>query len=188
MPDGTTRFSLAKDGTELYHFMGCSCFAQYTVVADISLCKINPKAPMDRVCVLGCGISTGYGAAINTAQVKEGSTVGVWGLGAVGLAAIMGAKKCGAKLIIGIDKEETKFDLGESTLIIYGICTKYIQNSFGSVADLLFGIFRAEGAFLQPVLGLFHIWIGFLRSSSLFSLKFVHKPKQRGMKFIFSMA
>lgn len=106
MPDGTTRFKC--NGKKLFHFMGCSTFTEYTVVAEISLAKVNEKAPLDKVCLLGCGITTGYGAALNTAKVEEGSTVGVWGVGAVGLAVIMGAKVAGAKRIFAIDINPTK--------------------------------------------------------------------------------
>ncbi|KAK6060510.1 GroES-like protein, partial [Cooperia oncophora] len=108
MPNGTSRFTCK--GKSLFHFMGCSTFSEYTVVADISLCKIDPKAPLEKVCLLGCGISTGYGAVLQTCKVEPGSTVAVWGLGAVGLAAIMGAKAAGAKRIVAIDVSERKFD------------------------------------------------------------------------------
>ncbi|VDM46146.1 unnamed protein product [Toxocara canis] len=108
MPDGTCRFSCK--GKTIYHFMGCSTFSEYTVVADISVCKVTDKAPLDKVCLLGCGISTGYGAVLNTCKVEKGSTVAVWGLGAVGLAVIMGAKIAGAKQIVGIDTNEEKFE------------------------------------------------------------------------------
>lgn len=107
MPDGTVR--LFKDGKPLAHFMGCSTFSEYTVVADISVAKIDKSAPLETVNLLGCGISTGYGATINTCKVQKGSTVAVWGLGAVGLAVIMGAKAAGAKQIIAIDMNEKKF-------------------------------------------------------------------------------
>lgn len=107
MPDGTTRFSI--NGQPIYHYMGTSCFSEYTVVSEISVTKINPAAPLEKVGLLGCGISTGYGAIFNTAHVEPGTTVGVWGLGAVGLAAIMGAKEAGAKEIVGIDINPEKF-------------------------------------------------------------------------------
>lgn len=107
MPDGTSRFTCK--GKPLYHFMGTSTFSEYTVCAEISVCKVDPAAPLDKVCLLGCGISTGYGAVLNTANVEAGSTVGVWGLGAVGLACIMGAKARGASRIIGIDINPDKF-------------------------------------------------------------------------------
>jgi len=107
MPDGTTRFRCK--GKEVFHYMGTSTFSQYTVVADISLCKVNEKADLGKVCLLGCGIPTGLGAALNTAKVEEGSNTAVWGLGAVGLAAIMGCKVAGAKMIIAVDINPAKF-------------------------------------------------------------------------------
>uniref|UniRef100_A0A672YQ56 S-(hydroxymethyl)glutathione dehydrogenase n=1 Tax=Sphaeramia orbicularis TaxID=375764 RepID=A0A672YQ56_9TELE len=107
MPDGTSRFSCK--GKSLFHFMGCSTFSEYTVVADISLAKVDHRAPLDKVCLLGCGISTGYGAALNTAKVEAGSICAVFGLGALGLAAIMGCKAAGATRIIGIDLNPDKF-------------------------------------------------------------------------------
>ncbi|RUS90531.1 hypothetical protein EGW08_001708, partial [Elysia chlorotica] len=108
MPDGTKRFTCK--GKELFHFMGCSTFSEYTVCAEISVSKVDPKAPLDKVCLLGCGISTGYGAALNTAKVSEGSICAVWGLGAVGLAVIMGCKAAGASQIYGIDINPAKFE------------------------------------------------------------------------------
>lgn len=86
MPDGTSRFTI--NGQSIYHFMGCSTFAEYTVIAEISAAKINPNADLGKVCMLGCGIATGWGAAMIKPEVKPGSTVAVWGLGAVGLAVI----------------------------------------------------------------------------------------------------
>lgn len=109
MPDGTSRFSL--DGKPIFHYMGTSTFSEYTVALEISVAKIDKKAPLDKVGLLGCGISTGYGAVLNTAKVEAGSTVGVWGLGGIGLAVIMGAKAVGAKQIIGIDMNPDKFKL-----------------------------------------------------------------------------
>jgi len=111
MPDRTSRFTCK--GQPLFHFMGTSTFAEYTVVADISLCKINEKAPLESVCLLGCGIPTGYGAAINTAKVEPGSTCAVWGLGAVGLATAMGCRKAGAAKVYGIDINPEKFEVGK---------------------------------------------------------------------------
>ncbi|XP_010217827.1 PREDICTED: alcohol dehydrogenase class-3 [Tinamus guttatus] len=107
MPDGTCRFTCK--GKQIYHFMGTSTFSEYTVVADISVAKIDAAAPLDKVCLLGCGISTGYGAVVNTAQVERGSTCAVFGLGGVGLAVIMGCKVAGASRIIGIDINKNKF-------------------------------------------------------------------------------
>lgn len=137
MPDGTSRFS-AK-GKQLYHFMGCSTFSQYTVVAEISICKVNEKAPLDKVCLLGCGIPTGYGAAINTAGVEPGSICAVWGLGAVGLAVIMGCKKAGASRIIGIDINPDKFkvatEFGATDFVNPKEITKSIQEHLFDLTD-----------------------------------------------------
>lgn len=120
MPDGTSRFTCK--GQTLAHFMGCSTFSEYTVVADISLAKIEPIAPLDKVCLLGCGISTGYGAAVNTAKVTPGSSCAIWGLGAVGLAVAFGCKQAGAKRIIGIDLNPNKFKLAKK----FG-CTEFLN-------------------------------------------------------------
>lgn len=108
MPDGTSRFTC--NGKTLYHFMGTSTFSEYTVVADISLCRVAENAPLQKVCLLGCGISTGYGAALNTANVEEGSNCAIFGLGAVGLAAIMGCKERNAKRIIAVDINPAKWE------------------------------------------------------------------------------
>ncbi|WP_025733847.1 S-(hydroxymethyl)glutathione dehydrogenase/class III alcohol dehydrogenase [Carnimonas nigrificans] len=108
MPDGTSRFSF--EGKPLYHYMGTSTFSEYTVVSEYSLAKISPDAPLDRVCLLGCGITTGIGAVFNTAKVEEGATVAVFGLGAIGLSVIQGAKLANAGRIIAIDLNPQKFD------------------------------------------------------------------------------
>lgn len=109
MPDGTTRFSI--DGKPVYHYMGCSTFAEYTVLPEISLAKINKKAPLEEVCLLGCGVTTGMGAVMNTAKVAKGDSVAVFGLGGIGLSAIIGAVMAGASRIIAIDINESKFEL-----------------------------------------------------------------------------
>uniref|UniRef100_A0A0A9Z321 S-(hydroxymethyl)glutathione dehydrogenase n=1 Tax=Lygus hesperus TaxID=30085 RepID=A0A0A9Z321_LYGHE len=111
MPDGTSRFTC--NGKQLFHFMGCSTFSEYTVVAEISIAKVDSSAPFDKICLLGCGVPTGYGAALNTAKVEPGSTCAIWGLGAVGLAVAMGCKAAGASRIIGIDLNASKFDVGK---------------------------------------------------------------------------
>lgn len=111
MPDGTTRFY--KDGEPIYHYMGCSTFSEYTVLPEISLAKVDADAPLEKVCLLGCGVTTGMGAVMNTAKVEEGSTVAVFGLGGIGLAAIIGAKMAKASRIIGIDINEDKFELAK---------------------------------------------------------------------------
>ncbi|XP_058463235.1 alcohol dehydrogenase class-3 [Malaya genurostris] len=111
LPDGTSRFTC--NGKQVFHFMGTSTFSEYTVVAEISLCKIDDTAPLEKVCLLGCGIPTGYGAALNTAKVEKGSSCAIWGLGAVGLAVAMGCKAAGATRIIGVDINPDKFKLAE---------------------------------------------------------------------------
>jgi len=109
MPDGTSRFSL--NGESLFHYMGTSTFSNYTVVPEIALAKIRQDAPFDKVCYIGCGVTTGLGAVINTAKVEPGSTVAVFGLGGIGLNVIQGAKLVGADRIIGIDINNNKKDL-----------------------------------------------------------------------------
>jgi S-(hydroxymethyl)glutathione dehydrogenase/alcohol dehydrogenase len=111
MPDGTPRFSLASDGSPIYHFMGCSTFSEYTVLADISLAKVNKAADPNSVCMAGCGISTGWGAVFNNPNFKPGCSVAVWGLGAVGLAVTQAAKIAGATRIYGIDINKEKFGI-----------------------------------------------------------------------------
>jgi S-(hydroxymethyl)glutathione dehydrogenase/alcohol dehydrogenase len=107
MPDGTSRFSLR--GNPIYHYMGTSTFSQYTVVPAIALAKVNPKAPLEKICLLGCGITTGLGAVLNTAKVEEGATVVVFGLGGIGLSVVQGAVMAGADRIIGVDTNSEKF-------------------------------------------------------------------------------
>lgn len=109
MPDGSSRFS--QNGKTIYHFMGTSTFSQYTVVPEIAVAKINKNAPLDKVCLLGCGISTGIGAVLNTAKVEPGATVAVFGLGGVGLSVIQGAVMAKAERILAIDINEDKFEL-----------------------------------------------------------------------------
>ncbi|WP_305881917.1 S-(hydroxymethyl)glutathione dehydrogenase/class III alcohol dehydrogenase [Endozoicomonas sp. SCSIO W0465] len=109
MPDGTTRFY--QDGQPIYHYMGCSTFSEYTVLPEISLAKVSSGAPLEEVCLLGCGVTTGIGAVLNTAKVQTGDTVAVFGLGAIGLSAILGARMAGAGRIVGIDINKTKFAL-----------------------------------------------------------------------------
>src|SRR5690606_2052888 len=119
MPDGTTRFSY--NGEPIYHYMGCSTFSEYTVLPEISLAKIPKDAPLDKVCLLGCGVTTGIGAVLNTAKVTEGATVAIFGLGGIGLAAIIGAKMAKASRIIAIDINPSKFpmatELGATDLV-----------------------------------------------------------------------
>lgn len=109
MPDGTSRFY--KDGEPIFHYMGCSTFSEYTVLPEIALAKVSKEAPLEEVCLLGCGVTTGMGAVMNTAKVEEGATVAIFGLGGIGLSAIIGAVMAKASRIIAIDINESKFDL-----------------------------------------------------------------------------
>ncbi|WP_349595932.1 S-(hydroxymethyl)glutathione dehydrogenase/class III alcohol dehydrogenase [Thalassospira sp. NFXS8] len=111
MPDGTTRFS--QNGTPIFHYMGCSTFSEYTVLPEISVAKVNKAAPLEEVCLLGCGVTTGMGAATNAAKVKKGDTVAIFGLGGIGLSAIIGCQMAGAERILAIDINEKKFDLAK---------------------------------------------------------------------------
>jgi S-(hydroxymethyl)glutathione dehydrogenase/alcohol dehydrogenase len=101
MPDGTSRFRIGKE--PLHHYMGTSTFAQYTVVPEIALAKVRADAPFDKICYIGCGVTTGVGAVINTAKVRPGSTVIVFGLGGIGLNVIQGSRMVGASMIVGVD-------------------------------------------------------------------------------------
>jgi S-(hydroxymethyl)glutathione dehydrogenase/alcohol dehydrogenase len=111
MPDGTSRFSM--NGETVFHYMGTSTFSEYTVVPEISLAKIAKEAPLDKVCLLGCGITTGIGAVLNTAKVQPGDTVAIFGLGGIGLSAIQGAVMAQASRIIVIDINEDKFEMAK---------------------------------------------------------------------------
>src|SRR5689334_14792062 len=111
MPDGTTRFSY--QGKPIYHYMGTSTFSEYTVVPEISLAKIQKEAPLEKVCLLGCGVTTGIGAVLNTAKVKPGDTVAIFGLGGIGLSAVIGAVKAKAARIIAIDINPAKFEIAK---------------------------------------------------------------------------
>jgi S-(hydroxymethyl)glutathione dehydrogenase/alcohol dehydrogenase len=112
MPDGTSRFSLG--GKPLHHYMGTSTFSSYTVVPEIALAKIREDAPFDKVCYIGCGVTTGIGAVINTAKVRPGDNVVVFGLGGIGLNVVQGAKMAGADLIVGVDLNPRRKALAES--------------------------------------------------------------------------
>ena len=111
MPDGTTRFSML-DGTPIYHYMGCSTFAQHTVMPEIALAKVREDAPFDKICYIGCGVTTGIGAVLNTAQVEHDATAVVFGLGGIGLNVIQGLKMAGARMIIGVDINDDKEEWG----------------------------------------------------------------------------
>src|SRR5213076_1418631 len=112
MPDGTSRFSLG--GEPVHHYMGCSTFANFTVLPEIALAKIREDAPFDKVCYIGCGVTTGIGAVINTAKVEAGANVVVFGLGGIGLNVVQGARMVGANMIIGVDLNAEREALGRT--------------------------------------------------------------------------
>merc|ERR1711998_191581 len=113
MPDGTSRFTLKSDGSTIYHFMGCSTFAEYSVLAEISVAKIGDSVDPAKACLFGCGVSTGFGAVWNTTKVEPFNSVAVFGLGAVGLAVVQAAKAVGAAHIVGVDINPKKFELAK---------------------------------------------------------------------------
>ena len=125
MPDGTSRFSL--NGKTLYHYMGTSTFANYTVLPEIAVAKIRSDAPFDKVCYIGCGVTTGIGAVINTAKVEPGANVVVFGLGGIGLNVIQGARMVGANMIVGIDTNPKKRALAEKLGMTHFVNPKEVK-------------------------------------------------------------
>src|SRR5262245_41958800 len=125
MPDGTSRFSL--DGRKIHHYMGTSTFSNYTVVPEIALAKIREDAPFDIVCYIGCGVTTGIGAVINTAQVEPGANVVVFGLGGIGLNVIQGARMAGANMIVGIDINSDRRPLAEKFGMTHFVNSKDLE-------------------------------------------------------------
>ena len=111
MPDGTSRFSL--DGKPIHHYMGCSTFSNFTVLPEIAVAKVREDAPFDKICYIGCGVTTGVGAVLNTAKVEQGATAVVFGLGGIGLNVIQGLRLAGADMIIGVDLNPAKKAWGE---------------------------------------------------------------------------
>src|SRR5208283_1907200 len=111
MPDGTSRFS--RSGDKIFHYMGCSTFSNFTVLPEIAVAKVDPAATFDKICYIGCGVTTGIGAVINTAKVEEGATAVVFGLGGIGLNVIQGLRLAGADMIIGVDMNADKKAWGE---------------------------------------------------------------------------
>ena len=144
MPNGTSRFSL--NGEKLYHYMGTSTFANYTVLPEIAVAKIRDDAPLDKVCLIGCGVTTGLGAVINTAKVEPGANVVVFGLGGIGLNVIQGAKMVGASMIVGVDinpdKRQMAEDYGMTDFVnpkeIDGDLVEYLVELTGGGADYSF--------------------------------------------------
>jgi S-(hydroxymethyl)glutathione dehydrogenase/alcohol dehydrogenase len=126
MPDGSSRFSVG--GEELLHYMGTSTFSNYTVVPEIAVAKVREDAPFDKICYIGCGVTTGLGAVINTAKVEPGSNVVVFGLGGIGLNVIQGARMVGADMIVGVDINPKKRDLAEKFGMTHFVDPKQVES------------------------------------------------------------
>jgi S-(hydroxymethyl)glutathione dehydrogenase/alcohol dehydrogenase len=125
MPDGTSRFRLG--GEKLFHYMGTSTFANYTVLPEIAVAKVREDAPFDKICYIGCGVTTGVGAVINTAKVEPGSNVVVFGLGGIGLNVIQGARLVGANMIVGVDLNPARKALGEKFGMTHFVNPKEVE-------------------------------------------------------------
>jgi S-(hydroxymethyl)glutathione dehydrogenase/alcohol dehydrogenase len=125
MPDGTSRFSIGKE--KIFHYMGCSTFSNFTVLPEIAVAKVDPNAPFDKICYIGCGVTTGVGAVINTAKVEAGATAVVFGLGGIGLNVIQGLKLAGADMIIGVDLNNDKKAWGERFGMTHFVNPKEIE-------------------------------------------------------------
>jgi len=134
MPDGSSRFSI--DGRPLFHYMGTSTFANHTVLPEIAVAKIRPDAPFEKVCYIGCGVTTGIGAVINTAKVESGASVAVFGLGGIGLNVIQGARMVGAGQIIGIDINSGKKPLAEKFGMTDFINPEDVDDAVEAIVDL----------------------------------------------------
>lgn len=137
MPDGTSRFSL--NGKPILHYMGCSTFSNYTVLPEIAVAKVRKDAPFDKICYIGCGVTTGIGAVVFDAKVEPGSTVAVFGLGGIGLNVIQGAKMVGATRIIGIDMNDSKKPLAEKFGMTDFINPKNVKDVVSAIIDLTNG-------------------------------------------------
>ena len=137
MPDGTSRFSF--DGQPLLHYMGCSTFSNYTVLPEIALARIHPDAPFDKVCYIGCGVTTGLGAVVFDANVEAGSTVAVFGLGGIGLNVIQGARMVGADKIIGVDLNPDKIPIAKQFGMTDFLNPKEVDDIVGAIIDLTGG-------------------------------------------------
>lgn len=137
MPDGTSRFSY--EGEKVMHYMGCSTFANYTVLPEIALAKIRKDAPFEKVCYIGCGVTTGVGAVLNTAKVETGSTVVVFGLGGIGLNVIQGCRLVGATRIVGVDVNSAREDLGRKFGMTDFVNPRGIDDVVGHLVELTGG-------------------------------------------------
>ena len=160
MPDGTSRFSL--NGKPIYHYMGCSTFANFTVLPEIALAKIREDAPFEKVCYIGCGVTTGIGAVINTAKVEQGAKAIVFGLGGIGLNVIQGLRLIGAEMIVGVDINPARKNIAEKFGMTHFVNPKeaqgdlvpYLVDLTGGGADYTFD---ATGNVTVMRLSLIHI-------------------------------
>ena len=134
MPDGSSRFSIGKD--KIFHYMGCSTFSNFTVLPEIAVAKVDPAAPFDTICYIGCGVTTGIGAVINTAKVEEGATAAVFGLGGIGLNVIQGLRLAGADMIIGVDLNNDKRAWGEKFGMTHFVNPKEVDNVVQEIVNL----------------------------------------------------
>jgi S-(hydroxymethyl)glutathione dehydrogenase/alcohol dehydrogenase len=148
LPDGSSRFSL--DGTPLLHYMGTSTFSQYTVVPEISLAKIREDAPFDKVCYIGCGVTTGIGAVIHTAKVRPGDNVVVFGLGGIGLNVVQGARLAGANMIVGVDVNPARRSLAEAFGMTHFVNPKEVD---GDLVPYLVNLTRGGADFSFECIG-----------------------------------
>jgi S-(hydroxymethyl)glutathione dehydrogenase/alcohol dehydrogenase len=137
MPDGTSRFSLGKK--QIHHYMGCSTFANYTVLPEIAVAKIREDAPFDKVCYIGCGVTTGIGAVINTAKVEPGANVVVFGLGGIGLNVVQGARMAGANMIVGVDLNPAREKLARQFGLTHFVNASDEKNLVNHLVDLTGG-------------------------------------------------
>ncbi|WP_288948046.1 S-(hydroxymethyl)glutathione dehydrogenase/class III alcohol dehydrogenase [uncultured Paracoccus sp.] len=135
MPDGTSRFSM-PDGTPIYHYMGCSTFSNYTVLPEIAVAKVREDAPFDKICYIGCGVTTGIGAVINTAKVEIGAKAVVFGLGGIGLNVIQGLRLAGADMIIGVDLNDDKKPMAERFGMTHFINPKNCENVVQEIVNV----------------------------------------------------
>ena len=135
MPDGTSRFSML-DGTPIHHYMGCSTFSNYTVLPEIALAKVREDAPFDKICYIGCGVTTGIGAVINTAKVEIGAKAVVFGLGGIGLNVIQGLRLAGADMIIGVDLNDDKKAMAERFGMTHFVNPKNVENVVQEIVNL----------------------------------------------------
>jgi len=138
MPDGTSRFSL--NGKPILHYMGCSTFSNYTVLPEIALAKVREDAPFDKICYIGCGVTTGVGAVVFQAKVEIGSTVAVFGLGGIGLNVIQGARMAGASRIIGIDLNPAREAMARQFGLTDFINPKDVENVVATIVDMTGGV------------------------------------------------